>query len=195
MALAAAAFVRIIASALFVESWPGLFFSLIFLVFFVLYTFAWKWTHSLSVRETIPGTVLLVLSLSGLAVLLAPGESLPPRWMPGDLREVPGVLGIFTFYIVLTMWSIRIVAGFLAGRPINDGPTTLEGRVGFFLPIPLFLAGSILEKAIRGNFGLLIIVSGVLVAIFLGRRFSRAGPWAGKMIRFRRSLGNWMVLF
>ena len=195
MALAAAAFVRMIASALFVESWLGLFFVLIFLVFFVLYTLAWRWMHSLSVRETMPGAVLLVLSLSGLAVLLAPGEILPPRWIPGDLREVPGVLGIFTFYIVLTMGSIRIVAGYLADRPIHDGPTPLEGRLGFFLPIPLFLAGSILEKAIRGNFGLLIIVSGILVAIFLGRRFSRAGPWAGKMTRFRRSLGNWMVLF
>ena len=149
MALAAAAFVRMIASALFVESWLGLFFVLIFLVFFVFYTLAWRRMHSLSVRETMPGAVLLVLSLSGLAVLLAPGEILPPRWIPGDLREVPGVLGIFTFYIVLTMGSIRIVAGYLAGRPIHDGPTPLEGRLGFFLPIPLFLAGSILEKSIR----------------------------------------------
>lgn len=194
LALALAACVRLLSPVLFAETPSGLLSVAVFLSLVLLYSLLWGWWAARSPRESLPGAVLLALALGALAVVSAPGEEIPPRWIPSNLREIPGVAGVLALLLSLTGWSFRILSGFWTGRA-GAARSRDEGRWGFYLPVPFSLATSAVEAAIRGNPAPLLVVSGfsVILGGILG--LSARERLARPAARVKAAAQRWTTLF
>ena len=132
-----------------------------------------RWATS----EILSSAVLLFLTLSAVAVLLDPVDSLRTPWWPKNVRDLPGLIGILTFLLCVTVWSILILLGtskrlLMANStigPLGCWPNTA------FLVIPFFLIWICMENIARGNTGLpyfvFSVATTVLVGIFLSKWF------------------------
>lgn len=137
-----------------------------------------RWTTS----EVLSIAVLLFLTLSVVAVLLDPVDTLTTPWWPKNVRDFPGLIGILVFLVCVTVWSISILRGTLKRFLRTNsaiGPMRWWSNA-VFLAIPVFLIWICIENMARGNLGFPCFVFGVaamgLVGMLLSKWFGPGFP-------------------
>ncbi|MFQ5912339.1 MAG: glycosyltransferase family 39 protein [Nitrospinota bacterium] len=157
------------------------------------YTFLWRMRHRGSARGCVPDALWLTLALSGAVVVLDPHGGVPPRWLPADLQELPGILGVLAFLVLLTGWLFQSTVGlWMNAAGEQRAPAGATGRGLLSLPLLFYLVWSCVENLVAGRVASPAIVLGfaallLLVRLLPGRGwmntfFLRVGGMAKKCV-------------
>ena len=159
------------------------------------YILLWGRLFGVSWRNVLPDAVLLVLTLSGTVVVFDPYETVPPRWFPDQLRQLPAILGVLAFLFSMTAWSTRILSRVGTRMDESGGSRAFPGwNRTFYLPVPLYLLWSASEGAYRGRPIPLIIVLVIASVIYIARGLSRLA-WAAAFERTAAFTRRWTTFF